>query len=257
MRRSTLAGVALAAALSGATATVAEANSASLRGSRAQMVQQNTVAKQHGLSFYRTPADIQAGIARGDLVELTGNANYDVADFVRHPYAHPAAKLFVERLAGQYREACGQKLVVTSAVRPENGQPGNAHALSVHPAGMAIDLRVSDRATCRAWLENALMNMERRGVINGIREHHPPHYHVAVYPEQYLAYAAERAAEEPQVAAEPVAEQVEVAAAAVAVVIDEPAAAADLAPQPRSAVPLFATLAALIAVPLGRRFIRR
>jgi hypothetical protein len=256
MRRSTLAGVALAAALSGVTATVAEANSASLRGSRAQMVQQNTVAKQHGLSFYRTPADIQAGVARGDLVELTGNANYDVADFVRHPYARPAAKLFVERLAAQYHAACGQKLVVTSAVRPENGQPGNAHALSVHPAGMAIDLRVSDRATCRAWLENALMNMERRGVINGIREHHPPHYHVAVYPEQYLAYAAERAAEEPQVAAEPVAEQVEVAAAAVAV-LDEPAAAAGLAPQPRSAVPLFATLAALMAVPLGRRFIRR
>jgi hypothetical protein len=165
---------------------------ASLRGSPASMQEQNQVARQHGLPFYRTAAEIREAAARGDLAELGGDDNYEVADFVRYPYLHPAAALFVERLAAQYREACGQKLVVTSAVRPSSGQPANSHRLSVHPAGMAVDLRVSDRASCRSWLESAILNLERSGVINGIREHRPPHYHIAVFPEQYLAYAAER-----------------------------------------------------------------
>jgi hypothetical protein len=253
MRRSMGGTLVVALVASFATASVAEANEASLRGSRAAMVLQNGVAKSHGLTFYRTPADIAAAVARGELVALEGNANYDVADFVRHPFAHPAARLFVERLSAQYRAACGQKLVVTSAVRPANGQPGNAHELSVHPAGMALDLRVSDRAPCRAWLEDALLNMERRGVLNGIRERNPPHYHVAIFPEQYLAYAAERPAPDvPEtVAAEP-------APAPARPAVSE-AAAPDigggqaLAPQPRSALPLAAAIALLLVGPLGRR----
>jgi hypothetical protein len=194
----------LAVTLGGLGAGAAEAAAASLRGSPAAMKQQNLVAKQHELAFYRTSADIHAAVARGELVELTGNEDYAVADFVRHPFVHDAVRVFVERLSAQYRAACGQQLVVTSAVRPSNGQPSNAHALSVHPAGMAVDLRVSDRAECRAWLEDALLTMERAGVLNGIREHHPPHYHVAVFPEPYLVYAAEQmAAEPPPVAAAP------------------------------------------------------
>jgi hypothetical protein len=200
---------------------VNEAWAASLRGSAASMVEQNRVAKDHGLSFYRTPDEIRQGVARGELTELSGNADYEVADFVRFAYLQPAVHLFVERLAAQYREACGQKLVVTSAVRPSNGQPVNSHRLSVHPAGMAVDLRVSDRAACRDWLENALLNLERRGVLNGIREFHPPHYHVAVYPEQYLAYAEQR------IAAEAEAREAELAAQREA---EELARAAEIVP---------------------------
>jgi len=179
----------------------AYAEEASLRGSRAGMIEQNTIAKEHGLAFYRTAADIRAAVASGQLVELTGNADYEVADFVSFPYGQPELRLFVERLAGQYHEACGQKLVVTSAVRPSSRQPANAHSLSVHPAGMAVDLRVSDRASCRSWLESALLGMERHGVINGIREFHPPHYHVAVFPGPYAAYVEERLAAEAEEAA--------------------------------------------------------
>jgi len=140
-----------------------------------------------------------------------------VADFVSFPFGQPELRLFVERLASQYHEACGQKLVVTSAVRPASSQPANAHALSVHPAGMAVDLRVSDRASCRSWLENALLGMERAGVINGIREFHPPHYHVAVFPGPYAAYVEERLAAEASEAAEAAAKaQARRAAAAAA-----------------------------------------
>jgi hypothetical protein len=246
----------LALAATGVTTTAAEAANASLRGSRAAMIQQNQVAQAHGLNFYRTPADISAAVERGELVSLPGNENYEVADFVRHPFTHPTVRLFVERLSADYRAACDQKLVVTSAVRPSNGQPSNAHALSVHPAGMAVDLRVSDRQQCRAWLEDALLGMEEAGVLNGIRERSPPHYHVAIFPEQYEEYAAANPPAAPVVAVlEPAAQ--DAAEQAVAAADEEMPALDAVLTQPRSGVPLAATLLLLITVPLGRRVMRR
>jgi hypothetical protein len=188
-------------------ASLSAERAASLRGSPAAMQEQNRVARDHGLSFYRTGAEIRAAAARGELAELRSNEDYAVADFVRYPYLHPDVVLFVERLARQYREACGQRLVVTSAVRPGNGQPSNAHALSVHPAGMAVDLRVSDRAACRSWLEGTILSLERQGLLNGIREFRPPHYHIAVFPRQYREYAEGRIALE-KAAAEEAAQEV-------------------------------------------------
>jgi hypothetical protein len=186
-------GIMLGVALMAPAELVAD-RTASLRGSPASMQEQNRVARDNGLSFFRTPAEIRAAVERGELVKLEGNENYAVADFVVYPYLHPDVALFIERISAQYREACGQRLVVTSGVRPMNGQPSNAHSLSVHPAGMAVDLRVSDRAACRSWLEASLMNMERQGLLNGIREFRPPHYHVAVYPDRYRPWAEERMA---------------------------------------------------------------
>ena len=115
---------------------------ASLRGSPAGMQLQNRVAQDHGLAFYRTPAEILSAYEEGRLLKLRPNEDYDVADFVEQPYLDPAALLFVERLAAQYRTACGQRLVVTSAVRPTSNQPPNAHALSVHPRHSATRVNV-------------------------------------------------------------------------------------------------------------------
>jgi hypothetical protein len=168
----------------------------SLRGSPESMQEQNRVAREHRLDFYRTPSDIVVAVMRGELVRFTGNADYAVADFVRFPYARAELLVFIERLAAQYRDACGQKLVVTSLTRPSSQQPANAHRLSVHPAGMAVDLRVSDRPACVTWLSSALLGLDRRGVLNATREHRPPHFHVAVYPTQYMSYARERIAAE-------------------------------------------------------------
>lgn len=258
-------GVTLALAFVG----IGTAEAASLRGSPASMVQQNQVAKEHGLAFYRTGNEILAAVARGELVELKGNENYAVADFVSFPFLQREVVVFVERLSAQYRQACGQKLVVTSAVRPSSGQPSNAHALSVHPAGMAVDLRVSDRVQCTDWLEATLLSLESRGLLNGIREFHPPHYHVAVYPEQYMAYVEEILAAEAEAelaaraAAEAAANAVAAVAAGVPVSAGFLAAGADVAgtdPQPRA--PLTAAIALLIALPIGlgvavRRVLRK
>jgi hypothetical protein len=53
---------------------------------------------------------------------------------------------------------------------------------------MAIDIQRSRSSRARNWLETTLLTLERRGVVEATRERHPPHYHVAIFPDQYAAY---------------------------------------------------------------------
>ncbi len=99
-------------------------------------------------------------------------------------------KLFLERLGAQYRAACNERLVVTSLTRPSTDQPENASGRSVHPTGMAVDIRRSHQRTCRIWIEDTLLGLERAGVLEATRERWPPHYHVAVFPQPYARYVA-------------------------------------------------------------------
>jgi LysM repeat protein len=177
-----------------ALAPVLEA--ASLTPSRPGLLRQVRAANDHGFTYAYDVDDVQAMLRSGDLVRLPGNRDYAVKRTVSLPYARPETKLFVERLAGQYRDACGQQLVVTSLVRPKTRQPANSSPLSVHPTGMALDLRISDSRACRAWLERALLNLERRGVLEAARERRPPHYHVVLFPSQYVAYVRAKAGAE-------------------------------------------------------------
>ena len=175
------------------------AEAQTLRGSRASMIRQNNVAKAHDYTFLRTTTDVNRFIDRGYLVPITGNSNYELAG-VSFPYARVQVRTFVQRLSAQYRAACGERLVVTSLTRPQSRQPRNASSQSVHPTGMAIDLRVSDRRSCREWLEETLLGLERRGVLDATREYRPPHYHIALYPSQYDAYVSRLpGANEPEV----------------------------------------------------------
>lgn len=166
-------------------ATVAQ----SLRGSSASVERQYTVAVRHDFTFLRTSQDIRRFVELGLLVPLTGDANYQMSA-VSFAYARPQVRTFVERLAAQYNAACGEPLVVTSLTRPATRQPRNASDESVHPAGMAVDLRVSNRAACRRWLERTLLSLEARQLVESTRERNPAHYHVAVFPMPYEAYVA-------------------------------------------------------------------
>lgn len=168
-------------------ATASPVPAQTLKGSTASMRSQNRVAHKLDYTFLRTSAQVRKFVDLDLLVPLRGNADYALAS-VSHPFARPAVRTFVERLSRQYRSACGEQLVVTSLTRPTSEQPANASELSVHPAGMAVDLRVSDRSSCRRWLESTLMSLEQRRVLEATREHRPPHYHVALYPETYVAY---------------------------------------------------------------------
>jgi hypothetical protein len=163
------------------------AQAQTLRGSASSMERQNAAARRNDFSFLRRATQVAKFADLGLLVKLPGNRHYELAN-VSYPYARPAVKTFVERLASQYQSACGDKLVVTSLTRPLSRQPSNASDLSVHPAGMAVDLRVSTNSRCRRWLEETLLYLEDQGSVDVTREYHPSHYHVAVFPDHYLKY---------------------------------------------------------------------
>lgn len=171
-------------------AAAAPATAQSLRPTPASMDRQNHQARNHRYTFLDSPADVRRFVEVGHLVRIPGNRNYAVKPGVPFPYARPQVKLFLERLGKQYRAACGEQLVVTSLTRPRSRQPRNASARSVHPTGMALDLRVSWSRRCRDWIEGVFLGLEARGVLEANREYHPPHYHVALFPEPYVRYVA-------------------------------------------------------------------
>jgi hypothetical protein len=169
--------------------TAATARAGELRGSPASVQRQHQVAVAERYEFLADSAHVQALVRSGRLEPLAGNDDYSLSRQVSFPYARPEVREFVERLAAEYRAATGEPLVVTSLIRTTRWQPRNAHKLSVHPAGMAVDLHVPSSPTARAWLERSLLALEDRGVLDVTRERKPRHYHVAVFPEEYRAWA--------------------------------------------------------------------
>jgi nucleoid-associated protein YgaU len=175
--------MALSGALTGA------AGATSLRGTTRSLDLQNREARRHDFTFLRSSSQVRQFVDQGYLAAVEGNADF-VLHRVSFPYARPEVKLFITRLARQYRAACGEQLVVTSLTRPRNRQPWNASPRSVHPTGMAVDLRRTWHRACRTWLEQVLLSLEDRGVLEASYERGLPHYHVAVFPRQYASYVA-------------------------------------------------------------------
>lgn len=165
------------------------AEASGLKGSLASMRNQHAVALDQDYTFLRTASQVRDFAEEGRLDTVPGNADYRV-NKVSFPYARPEVVSFIERLAREYHEETGQLLVVTSLTRPTANQPGNAHRLSVHPAGMAVDLRVPFKPSQRSWLEERLLAFEDAGVLDVTRERNPPHYHVAVFPGAFREWAA-------------------------------------------------------------------
>ena len=165
----------------------ASPGAASLRGSTASLDQQNDQAERHDFTYLRESGQLRRFVESGLLVPVRNSRTYRLKD-VSFPYARPEVKLFIERLATQYRRACGEQLVVTSLTRPITHQPRNASPRSVHPTGMALDLRRPTNRGCRRWLESTLLYLEEQEVIEATRERGPPHYHIAVFPQDYVAY---------------------------------------------------------------------
>jgi hypothetical protein len=163
----------------------------SLRGSRRAVNKPYHYATLHDLPFTRTSRDVKRRLHEGYLVRLGASPDY-VTRGVSFPYVTRTTLTFVRRLAAQYHRGCGEKLVITSAVRPESMQPSNSSDFSVHPAGIAVDLRKPTRGSCLRWLRRNLLIIERRGDIEATEEHHPAHFHVVVIPESYKEYLAAR-----------------------------------------------------------------
>ena len=174
----------------------------SLHGSRASIERMYHHARAEHFCFFATPSSVRRAVASGSLVRLLPDSDFTL-HAVAYPYVRPATLTFVHRLAAEYVAACDEPLVVTSAVRPEDRQPGNSTAHSVHPTGMAIDLRKPDDGDCRRWLRSTLLDLEDAGVLEATEEFAPPHFHVAVYSTPYTRYVASIAHTDTRVAAMP------------------------------------------------------
>lgn len=163
----------------------------SLRGSSSSINRMYRQAKSEDFSFFETSASVRRAVSAGLLVRLEERGDFQLAA-VGYPFVRQATLTFVERLGAQYQDACGERLVITSAVRPETRQPPNSTERSVHPTGMAVDLRRPGKPKCLRWLRDALLGLEDQGVIEATEERHPAHFHVAVFSTPYTRYVASR-----------------------------------------------------------------
>jgi len=175
----------------GAMTMSSSASAQSLRGSHRAVNKPYHYATLHDLPFSRTSRDVKRRLHEGYLVRLGASPDYVTHD-VSFPYVTRTTLTFVRRLAAQYHRGCGEKLVITSAVRPESMQPSNSSEYSVHPAGIAVDFRKPRNGSCLRWLRRNLLIIERRGDIEATEEHHPAHFHVVVIPASYKEYLAAR-----------------------------------------------------------------
>ena len=156
------------------------AASPELKGSKASVEKMYDFARVNRMPFYLTPTNVDRAIAEGRLVALTGDSTYELTRGVGYSYSTREAKAFVLAFAPQYLAACGVPLTVTSAARPMSRQPHNANPHSVHPTGIAVDIRRPPGGPCQTWLRGALTELEHRGIVEATEERHPVHLHVAV-----------------------------------------------------------------------------
>lgn len=154
----------------------------SLHGSRASVNLMYSSARESDLTFYRTASGVRSAAGDGEFVRLSESRDMTMAD-VSYPYVLPHTREFVKNLAVKFHSACGARLVVTSAARPRSEQPSNSSPKSVHPTGMAVDIRKPSGA-CLKWTRKHLLKLERAGSIEATEEFHPAHFHIAVLPEE-------------------------------------------------------------------------
>jgi hypothetical protein len=152
---------------------------AELRGSRpkVQGTFYNTVAR--GVTFYDGMEEARAAIAAGKFVPLYGNQYYATYRMTL-AYATPDARSFIETLAPQFVEHCDEMMVVTSALRPKEKSPRNGSPWTVHPTGIAVDIRKPRNRACWTWLRQRLLDYQAEGIVDATEEFHPPHFHIAV-----------------------------------------------------------------------------
>ena len=130
------------------------------------------------LDFFKTSKAIYQAVDAGELVPI-GVTSDLFLDRVAYPFVLPKTRAVVAVFAARYHAACGEPLIVTSAVRPRSEQPRNASPKSVHPTGMAVDFR-RPTGPCLTFMRKELLSMEKLGLLEATEERHPVHFHIAV-----------------------------------------------------------------------------
>jgi LysM repeat protein len=175
----------------------------SLKGSHASVEKMYTRAVMNDLQFYSTSKSVYESVRDKELVMISITMDMTL-DGVTYPFVLPRTRDVLNVFAKKYHDACGERLVVTSAARPRTEQPRNASPQSVHPTGMAVDFRKPSGA-CLTYMRGELLALEKLGVIEATEERHPVHFHVAVLQRGSFAPATSVAANAAPVASSPAA----------------------------------------------------
>lgn len=165
----------------------AEAVGQEIIGSPESITMQHSYAEKGHLSFMQSESDVKKSLRSRLLFPITLNPHVKLHK-VSFPYGLFTTQLFVDWFAKRHKNACGVGMTITSGTRPRNRQPSNAHKLSVHPTGMAVDIRIPATEECEWWMMNETLWLESLGVIDVTREFYSPHFHIAVFPERFLEY---------------------------------------------------------------------
>ena len=163
------------------TGRAAARRGASLRGSKAAVDGAYRRARRDGLPFARSRREIERGAREGEYVRLARSTSAYRLRGVAVPYVRAETRAFVASFGADYRRSCGEPLTVTSAMRPTSMHLANSVQKTVHPTGMAVDLRAPRRSACRNWMRSSLLGLERQGVLNATEERRPAHFHVVVF----------------------------------------------------------------------------
>jgi LysM repeat protein len=198
------------------------AASQSLRGSQASVQKMYSRAVLNDLQFLRTSKSVYESVRDSELVLIPITMDMTL-ERVTYPFVLPRTRDVLNVFARKYREACGERLVVTSAARPRTEQPRNASPQSVHPTGMAIDFR-KPTGNCLSFMRGELVALEKLGIVEATEERHPVHFHVAVLQRGKFAPVAPAVATATEPAPLPATPAATVDSAAGSVEVEKPAA---------------------------------
>ena len=140
--------------------------------------QQHHYAQKMQLPLMTTEAQYKERIASGYYVPFEGPYLHILA---KRPYALPSTVAFINEMAKEYQTTGCGKLIVRGALRLTTERPPNGSIHSVHPAGMAVDIRTNHiPPVCAEWLRTYLKQKEALGEVDGTHELKPEHLHVVV-----------------------------------------------------------------------------
>jgi len=140
------------------------------------------------LQFLSTSKGLYESVRDGELKMISITMDLTL-EKVAYPFVLPRTLDVLNVFAKKYHDACGERLIVTSAARPRTEQPRNASPQSVHPTGMAIDFR-KPAGACLTYMRGELLALEKMGILEATEERHPVHFHVAVLQRGSFAPAA-------------------------------------------------------------------
>lgn len=177
-------------------APVHAGGASALRGSRASMARQNTLADREHLTRLKDSRQLIRFEQKRLLVPAprTKAVKVDRRLDAKYTWCRPETRKFLAVLGTDFRKKFKRSLQVNSLVRTVNYQVGlrsrNGNAASVlpgpgqsaHLTGAAIDITKKGMSRAQlAWMRARLTKLERRGTIEATEERRQPVFHIMVF----------------------------------------------------------------------------